>query len=153
MNLTDALSTLLAEATDWVDSLARDALAHGRALDPAEIRLAHCVGVRAPERIRVLEVDDFPRPTQPALLAAAHAHGLLGAATRGLTAGHAVLVRRGEVGTRLLRHEFRHVHQYEVAGSTRAFLTGYLAQVMMYGYRDAPLEIDARACEITDPQR
>jgi hypothetical protein len=148
MNPPPSVAVLLAEASAWVEALARDALARGRALAPAEVQLAHRVGVRAPERVRVLEIDDFPLPTHPAVLAAACEHGLLSDATLGLTAGHAVLIRRGHVCTRLLLHEFRHVHQYEAAGSIRAFLTEYLAQLMKHGYRDAPLEIDARAHEL-----
>lgn len=147
MNPLPSITVLLAEASAWVDALARDALLRGRALTPAEFQLAHRVGVRAPERVRVLEIDHFPLPTHPAVLAAAREYGLLGDATLGLTAGHAVLIRRGHVGTRLLVHEFRHVHQYEAAGSIRAFLAEYLAQLMTHGYRDAPLEIDARAHE------
>jgi hypothetical protein len=53
----------------------------------------------------------------------------------------------GHVDPRLLRHEFRHVHQYEMAGSIIAFLPVYLGQIVQFGYRDAPLEVDARAHE------
>ncbi len=53
----------------------------------------------------------------------------------------AFLVTERNVNPRLLRHEFRHVHQYEKAGSISAFLPIYLGQI------DAPLEADARAHE------
>ena len=67
----------------------------------------------------------------------------------GLTLGHAVLVdARHQRSERLLRHEFRHVYQYEAAGGFGAFLTDYLAQIVEYGYFDAPLEVDARAHEL-----
>jgi hypothetical protein len=63
----------------------------------------------------------------------------------GLTLGYAVLVCRDhEARPRVLSHEFRHVHQYEVAGSIAAFLPGYLQQIVAHGYANAPLEIDAR---------
>jgi hypothetical protein len=62
----------------------------------------------------------------------------------GLTLGHAVFVRRGHDSWRLLSHEFRHVHQYEQAGSIAAFLPVYLQQIVQFGYANCPLEIDAR---------
>ncbi len=72
----------------------------------------------------------------------------LGPQTLGLTLGHSVLVRRGHESTRLLSHEFRHVHQYEQAGSVATFLSVYLKEVLDHGYAAAPLEVDARTHEI-----
>lgn len=72
----------------------------------------------------------------------------------GLTLHYAVLIADGHVDDeRLLRHEFRHVYQYETAGSTVAFLEDYFAQLLDVGYRDAPLEIDARRHEVADHVR
>ena len=65
----------------------------------------------------------------------------------GLTLGYSVFVCTGHVNPRLLRHEFRHVYQYEQAGSISAFLPVYLGQIVRIGYRDAPFEVDARAHE------
>ena len=67
----------------------------------------------------------------------------------GLTLGYAVFVRRGHETLRLLSHEFRHVYQYEQAGSIGAFLSVYLPQVVQFGYEQAPFEIDARAHQET----
>jgi hypothetical protein len=66
----------------------------------------------------------------------------------GLTLGYAVFICTGyNTNLRLLRHEFRHVHQYERAGSIAAFLPAYLGQIVQFGYHNAPLEQDARAHE------
>ncbi len=66
----------------------------------------------------------------------------------GLTLGDAVFICVGhEMNPRLLRHELRHVYQYEQAGSISAFLPLYLGQIVQFGYRNAPLEQDARAHE------
>jgi hypothetical protein len=87
-------------------------------------------------------------PTDTALRNAAVQTGLLGPGMIGLTLGYAVLIRRGhEASPRLLSHEFRHVYQYEAAGSIAAFLPGYLQQIVAFGYVNAPLEADARAHE------
>jgi hypothetical protein len=52
------------------------------------------------------------------------------------------------MGPRLLSHECRHVHQYEAHGSIAAFLPVYLEQIATVGYRNSPLEQDARAHEV-----
>ena len=65
----------------------------------------------------------------------------------GLTLGYGVYVCHGHGSIRLLSHEFRHVYQYEHAGSIAAFLPAYLQQIVTVGYNNAPLEVDARAHE------
>jgi hypothetical protein len=66
----------------------------------------------------------------------------------GLTLGYAVLVCPGYGrDVRLLSHEFRHVYQYEQAGSIAAFLPVYLQQIVTVGYQNAAYERDARAHE------
>ena len=69
-------------------------------------------------------------------------------AADGMTLGYAVLVKRGaERDARLLRHELRHVAQYESAGGIRPFLAIHIPDLMRHGYRDSPFERDARAHE------
>jgi hypothetical protein len=110
--------------------------------------IARAVGVQKPDLIRVAGVEQLPLPEQPALREAALQTGLLGPGAVGITLGYAVIVRRGHATTCLLSHEFRHVYQYESAGSIAAFLPVYLKQIVEFGYDDAPLEIDARSHEI-----
>jgi hypothetical protein len=68
----------------------------------------------------------------------------------GLTLGYSVLICQGHDSLRLLSHEFRHVHQYEQAGSIAAFLPGYLEQIAILGYANSTFEVDASAHEIID---
>ena len=104
--------------------------------------------MRQPARIRVRIVDEMPLPDDVQLRAAALRAGLLAPGTLGLTLGYAVFVRQGhETSLRLLSHEFRHVYQYECAGSIASFLPGYLQEIVSHGYADAPSELDARAHE------
>lgn len=109
---------------------------------------ARKVGVLGPERIRVLVVENIPIPEEPLLVQAAQSTGLLGPNTWGLTLGHSIFLLKGKVTLRLLSHEFRHVFQYELFGSIDEFLPTYLHQVATLGYRDAPLEADARRHEL-----
>lgn len=135
---------LLPKAVAWVQEESRRFLASGAPLDERGIELARHAGVRAPDRVRVSVVDAMPHPTDPELREAALQAGLLGPDTIGLTLEHAVLIRSGFESEALLAHELRHVHQYECYGSIAAFLSVYLPQIVQFGYRDAPLEADAR---------
>jgi hypothetical protein len=148
MDLAAAVSILVPRATAWAETQAQSCLLSGTPLSDSGLALARKVGVQNPELIRVGIVHALPVPDDPELRVMALQTGLLGAQTLGLTLGHAVFLRRGhETDPRLLRHEFRHVQQYEVAGSISRFLPIYLSQVVQFGYANAPLECDARAYE------
>ncbi|RQR44206.1 MULTISPECIES: hypothetical protein [unclassified Burkholderia] len=147
IDLADILPSALPDAVAWADAQAAHGLAQGVPLTPAQADDARTVGVARPERIRVVVADRLPFPDTPALGAIARDTGLLSPGTIGLTLGHAVFVLRGHDTRRLLTHEFRHVHQYEEAGSIGAFLARYLHEIATVGYHDAPLEADARQYE------
>ncbi|MFQ5962449.1 MAG: hypothetical protein ACE5MG_13750 [Candidatus Methylomirabilales bacterium] len=150
MDLQAALPLLLPKAIAWAEGQAAEVARSGRAVDERELELARGVGVAQPEWIRIALVDGLPMPEDPALQAAALQTGLLGPGMVGLTLGYSVFICRGYDTVRLLSHEFRHVYQYEQAGSIAAFLPGYLQQIVAFGYTDAPLELDARAHERAD---
>jgi hypothetical protein len=153
MDLRDLLPLLLPKAIAWIESEEARITASGQALTPALMALAQQVGVERPERIRVELADALLLPADPDLRVAATATGLWGpnAQLTGLTLGHAVFIRRGEECTSLFAHEFRHVHQYEQAGSIAAFLPTYVLQVLRFGYQRAPLEVDACSYESRHP--
>jgi hypothetical protein len=151
MNLRAALPLLLPKAVAWAQEEESRAATTGRALTSDEITLAQKVGVVNSELIRVQSCDRLPMPSDPSLQVAAIQTGLLGPGMVGLTLGHTVFVCRGHETRRLLAHEFRHVFQYEQSGSIAEFLPVYLQQIVTVGYRNAPLEIDARAHENVAP--
>jgi hypothetical protein len=147
MNIRTPLLILLPKAIAWAEAEANAGASNGQALTEIAQDIARTVGVAHPELIRLALVDALPMPQDPMLQAAAVQTGFLGPHMAGLTLGHSVFVRRGYNTSRLLSHEFRHVFQYEQAGSIAAFLSIYLQQVMQFGYMNAPLELDARAHE------
>jgi len=148
MDLGRELRLLLPRAIVWAQDVSSVAFVGGLSL-PAELQdLARSVGVAHSGRIRVLLVDALPLPSDPQLREAALTMGLMGPQMAGITLGYAVLIVRGQDTPRLLSHEFRHVAQYEQAGSIAQFLPVYLQQIAQYGYVDAPLEVDARDHEI-----
>ncbi len=148
VDLAASLPLFLPRAVAWAEAQAGVVLANGIPLKQASLQIARGVGVIKPENIRIGVVDDLPLPDDASLREAALQAGLLGPGMIGFALGYAVLICRGyHANQRLLSHEFRHVYQYEAAGSIAAFLPVYLQQIVAFGYANAPFEADARAHE------
>ncbi len=150
MDLEAAFPHLLPKAISWAEGEAGRCADTGRELTERERDFARKVGVAHPERIRIITVDALRMPTDPLLRTATEQTGLLGPGMVGLTLGHSVFICHGHENPRLLSHEFRHVYQYEQAGSIAEFLPGYLHQIVERGYAATTFEIDARAHERND---
>ena len=148
MDLEAELPRLIPKAIEWAVSQERHALVAGRPLSAQMIGVARHVGVASPEAVRIVEIDRLPRPSDPELSAVVDETGLLGPSMVGLALGYAVFIVAGHGTARLISHEFRHVHQYESNNGISGFLPIYLGQIARYGYRDAPMEIDAREHEV-----
>ena len=148
MDLRARLPNLLPDAIAWAEEQFQLIQKHGHPLPEQFLPIAHAVGVKHPELVRVAAATHLPLPLHPELRAAAIQAGLLGPGMVGLTLGYGIVIVNGHASLHLLSHELRHVHQYEAAGSIATFLPRYLAQIVEFGYRDAPYEQDARAHEI-----
>lgn len=146
-DLFSALPILLPKAIGWAEAQSSMIMRTGAPLSHSEISIALNVGVSKPELIHVLEVASLPLPEDSDLRQAAQNTGLLGPGMVGLTLGHGIFICRGYRSNRLLSHEFRHVYQYEQAGSISNFLPIYLQQIATVGYQDSPYEQDARSHE------
>jgi hypothetical protein len=141
-------SGLAGIAADWAEARAAQALERGVPLTRDEAAVARAVGVRDPSRVRIELVDALPAPGDASLVAASTRIGLVPQAADGMTLGYAVLLRRdARSDARLLRHELRHVAQYEAQGGIRPFLAAHIPALIRFGYRDSPFERDARAHE------
>lgn len=70
-----------------------------------------------------------------------------------MTLRRTIHVRGPHLRPWLMRHELKHVEQFARYG-TLGFLVRYLFQCARYGYRNAPLELEARLAEwdYPDPQ-
>jgi hypothetical protein len=147
VDLRAMLPLLLPKAIAWAETEANAAAITGQRLTESQQALARSVGVARPQLIRLALVDELPLPADPQLQSAAEQTGLVASHMAGVTLGYSVIVRRGYDKWRLLSHEFRHVYQYEQAGSIAVFLPTYLQQIVEVGYANAPLELDARAHE------
>ena len=109
-----------------------------------ELADARAIGVAEPERVRLVQLDRVPFPTDPMLKAAATAIQFLTPKTCGLTLRYGIFVRSDcWRDRRLIAHELVHVMQYERLGGFLPFLRQYLFQCLTIGYPEAPLEQEA----------
>ena len=119
-------------------------LRSGVPLSAEELADARTIGVREPERVRLLQLDKVPVPSHPMLKAAAAAIHFLTPATCGLTLRYGIFIRSECWRERaLIAHELAHVAQYERLGGIRPFLRQYLSECLTVGYPEAPMEQEA----------
>lgn len=135
----------------WAEAQSERILSEGRAIGGTPLAIAAKVGVKHVECIRILRVDQMPIPPTIAIEALMARAGVIGPGLAGMTFGYGVCGTLGFTTAAVLAHEFRHVQQYEAAGSIAAFLQEYIRQIIEFGYADAPYEVDARAHEDIRP--
>jgi hypothetical protein len=137
---------LLPLAAQWAIEQERRVLCEGVPLSESELADAKAVGVRNPERVRLLRVDAIPVPAHPMLKAAAASINFITAAPRGLALQNAIFVRSDHWRDRgLIAHELVHTAQYQRLGGVLPFLQTYIFQCATVGYQQAPLELEATA--------
>lgn len=127
----------------WAARLEQRALRDGRPLNRRELELARQAGVRRPERIRVLVVDDMPSAGLPWLSRLAARWGLSMDGVIGLCLRYGIFLRRRPGRLETLVHECVHTAQCERLGGLAAFLSRYLGECLEHGYERAPMEIEA----------
>lgn len=144
IGLSQSMPAILA----WAMGVNTNVLKQGKGLASWQAADAIEVGVQKPDAVRILRMPSLPQPDFPQLQPAFRQAGLEIGRSLGMSLGYAVLIRDSALGDRrVLRHELRHVAQFEAAGSLSRFLEDYLTQVIQHGYRDAPVEVDARRHE------
>jgi hypothetical protein len=152
MNQESVLSQfemLLPLAAAWATEQEQQIVRDGVPLSEKEIGDARAVGVKELDRVRLLQVETIPRPSQPQLKAACDAIDFLTPATRGLTLGYGIFIRSDCWRDRsLVVHELAHVAQYERLGGILPFLRRYLFECLTIGYSTAPLELEAIAVTV-----
>lgn len=136
----------------WAEQMEELILRDGEALSDREKMFARIAGVAAVDKVRVLVVSHIRPPENKALQDLAASLGFDFREMEGLTLGHGILIKEGCVTEQLLAHELRHVHQVEQHGSLAHFLTQYVKELADYGYKNSPLEKDARNFETVNTQ-
>jgi Domain of unknown function (DUF4157) len=142
----ERIEELLPLAAQWATEQQQRVLCEGVPLSKDEIADAKAIGVKNPERVRLLRVDSIPVPVHPMLKAAAASINFITAAPRGLALENAIFVRTDRWRDRaLIAHELTHTAQYQRLGGVLPFLQTYIAQCAEVGYQQAPLELEATA--------
>ena len=140
------LEELLPLAVHWATDQERRVLCEGMGLSEIEMTDAKAIGVRNPERVRLLRVDSVPVPAHPMLRAAAASINFLTAAPRGLALENGIFIRADHWRDRaLIAHELVHTAQFQRLGGILPFLQTYIFQCATVGYPKAPLELEAIA--------
>ena len=140
------LEELLPLAAEWAMEQQQRVLCEGVPLSKKEMADAKAIGVRNPERIRLLRVDSIPVPLHPMLKAAAASFNFVTAAPSGLALENGIFVRADHWRDReLIAHELAHAAQYQRLGGVLPFLQTYIVQCATVGYQEAPLEREATA--------
>ena len=115
--------TLLPLAAKWAAAVEKRILREGVPLSEQEMGDAKAIGVREPERVRLLALARVPAPRNLTLRTAAAAIQFLTPATRGLALRYGIFVRSDCWGERgLVAHELAHTAQYERLGGIEPFL-------------------------------
>lgn len=141
------LEPLVPLACAWASYHERFILQRGRALTPAQLRIANQLSVRYPERVRLLATDLVP-PVSALLRVAGQKLGVISSGTIGMTLRYGIYIHsRHTNDQRLLVHELVHVAQYERMGGIYKFLREYLWECVRPGYPFGPLEQEAKSAE------
>lgn len=129
----------------WVRRHEKRICALGEALTAAELELARLVGVRFPERVRVLGVEEVPIPCAWLARRGAVLAGRFPARALGLTARYGIYIQaEARWNLEILIHELVHTVQYERSATIICFLRAYLRDCIRHGYVSAPMEREAR---------
>ena len=139
---------LLPLACEWVQQQETRILNNGVALDDDQQIDAFLIGINDPTKVRLLKVNQIPRPDLPALEAAAEVTGLLSPGTIGVTFRYGIYIRADCWNQRrLVVHELAHTMQFERMGGIQPFMEQYLKECLTYGYPFGPLEQEAKQIE------
>jgi hypothetical protein len=142
--MSSQFDMVLPLAVDWAAEQQNRILREGVPLSMRELSDALKVGVKDPERVRLLQIDLIPSPGHPALQAIYQQVKFVPSAPRGLTLHYGVFVRSDYWRNRaLIMHELVHTAQYERLGGLAPFLRQYLLECATVGYDRSALEIEA----------
>ena len=137
---------LLPQYITWAAKIEKAGMQLGEPLDNGDLALAREIGIKAPEKVRIMYVDAVPYPYENlALKAMGESLGFIGEniINNAQTFGYSIYVRKGfELNRPLMAHELVHVLQIERA-SFGEHAVQHVTDLSKYGYKNAPLEVEA----------
>lgn len=137
---------LLPQYIEWGYETEAQGLKLGTPLDEEGLKLAKDIGVKSPEKIRIVSVDVVPFPYDNfALKVLGESLGFIGEniINEAQAFGYSIYVRKGyELDKPRLAHEIVHVLQIERSNFEDVTFQ-HLSDLAQYGYSKAPLEVEA----------
>lgn len=137
---------LLPQYIEWGYQTEAKGLKLGIPLDEDGLKLARDVGVKSPEKIRIVYVDEVPFPYDNfALKMLGESVGFIGEniIVEAQAFGYSIYVRNDyEFDKPKLAHEIVHVLQIERSNFEDVTFQ-HLSDLAKYGYSNAPLEVEA----------
>ena len=141
------LSKFMAYYVKWAEEIEARGQTTGTPLDPDQARLAAEVGIKHPENVRLVFVDEVPFPTEnPEIKLAGETFGFIGPGivNNAQAFGYTIWVRKGFTLDRpRLAHELVHVMQIERSPSFAAYAGRYVSELVQFGHEKSPLELEA----------
>jgi hypothetical protein len=138
------LPVLIPPAAVWVFRHERRIARLGVPLTATGLEDARRMGVRFPEKIRLMEVARIPVFNGPLIRGMSRLFPAVSPHTSGLCLRYGIYIRSEFWGDRqMVAHECVHTAQYERCGGIRAFLHEYFTGCIAVGYPAAPMEQEA----------
>lgn len=121
------------------------ALEHGRELTINEIKYAKSIGVKHPEKVRVMVTSDFPVPTNKEVFKGFKELGFDSMFVAGITYRYGIYIKSSWLVSKeyVLAHELIHVRQVEKTDNWKKYTRQYLIQAFSYEYFEMPYEHEA----------
>lgn len=145
----DQYARFLQNYVRWANIIEAEGQQLGMPLTSNQIELASDIGIKRPEKVRIIFVDDVPFPKENEdMREMGEALGFIGSGVinNAQAFGYTIWVRNGYTLDRpSLAHELVHVMQIERKGDFGAFVKQYMMQLLKHGHMDMPLEIEAYA--------
>ncbi|KXX71151.1 hypothetical protein [Flammeovirga sp. SJP92] len=139
-------AVLIPQYIEWAYETDKKGLEIGVPLNDKELLLASDIGIKHPDKVRLVYVDQVPFPRENfALKTLGEALGFIGEGiiNNAQAFGYSIYIRNGYELTRpKLAHELVHVLQVE-RSSLEIIITQYFSDLEKYGYDNAPLEVEA----------
>jgi len=134
----------------WASDTEATGLEIGEPLDEKQLVIANEIGIKNPEKVRLVYVDEVPFPYENVVLkVVGEALGFIGEGiiNNAQVFGYSIYIREGyQLTTPNLAHELVHVLQIE-RSSLAQVVTQHFADLVKYGYENSPLEVEAFKAE------
>jgi hypothetical protein len=132
-------------ALSWYNQVEAELLPQGRPLTPRETEFAIRAGIKDPNRVRIVVLDNFPLPADLALRTELERFGMGRKTAGGRTHGYVIMLKSWTAeNNTVISHELVHIAQQDRLGR-ESFVRRYLIELEMLEYARSPLKLEAYA--------